>query len=63
MTRKAEDEMELLVGVLVLGSLGWIVIEALIHLFRAPYRCSCGFETRDPDEALRHQGHGKHEVK
>lgn len=55
--------MELVAVILVLGSLGWFIIEALIRIFRPPYRCSCGFETRDPDEALRHQGHGKHEVK
>lgn len=54
--------MEALAGLLLIAALGWIVIDFLGRAFKGPYRCSCGFETYNADEALRHQGHKSHTV-
>lgn len=54
--------METLFTGIALLALGYILIDVVIRILRGPYRCSCGFETYNPDEALRHQGQKSHTV-
>lgn len=52
--------MEPLFTLILLLAAGYILVDIVIRLLRGPYRCSCGYETYNPDEAIRHQGHRSH---
>lgn len=52
--------MESLIALIFIFFIGYILMDSVLRLIRGPYRCSCGYSTYNPDEALRHQGHAKH---